>query len=228
MLITLKQWSVKHNINYLLANRMFRNKELKTAMKIKCRIFIDEAEEYSPKNYIDASKPNDNKEIWIKMVGFDLPYEISSYGRIRTPHINYKNFYRIKSPFIEPSQYVRIGLKKNQQYKNYSIHRLVCQYFIPNPNNYPVVNHKDGNKSNNIVDNLEWCTHEFNSKHAVSIGKIVGQKGENNPMSRFTNKQIIEIRKLYKAGVSMSRLAILTNTNTSHISNIVKYNSWNF
>ena len=68
-----------------------------------------------------------------------------------------------------------VCLRKDGVNKNHSVHRLVAEAFIPNPNNLPEVNHKDGNKQNNCVDNLEWCTRSENLKHAVEIGLIESQ-----------------------------------------------------
>lgn len=63
--------------------------------------------------------------------------------------------------------YLRISLVKNGKSKNFVIHRLVAEAFIPNPNNYPCVNHKDENKHNNAVDNLEWCSNEYNNAYGT-------------------------------------------------------------
>ena len=66
--------------------------------------------------------------------------------------------------------YLYCSLWKNNKQTTCSIHRIVAETFIPNPLNHPVVNHIDGNKLNNSVSNLEWCTHQANSKHAVDMG----------------------------------------------------------
>ena len=99
------------------------------------------------------------QEIWKLIV--DYPnYEISNLGNIRS----------IKRNIImkqgKRGDYYNIGLYKDGICKRISVHRLVAEAFIQNPNNYPCVNHIDGNKLNNCVNNLEWCTHSQNSKHA--------------------------------------------------------------
>lgn len=100
-------------------------------------------------------------------------YYIYSDGRIQ--HILKGNFRKIQKPVNTPKRpsdrYLRIQLLANDG-KKYckKIHRLVAEHFIPNPNNYPCVNHIDGNIYNNDVNNLEWCTYSYNAKHAVTIG----------------------------------------------------------
>ena len=80
--------------------------------------------------------------------------------------------------------------------KLFRVHRLVAETFIPNPNNLPEVNHKDGDKLNNNVKNLEWCTNLENMRHSVETG-LRNIKGENNPSAKLTVKDVINIRKEY-------------------------------
>lgn len=102
--------------------------------------------------------------------GFDGYYEISNLGNIKNTKTWTGNMYiekeRKLKPTIYKNGYKNIVLKG----KHFSIHRLVAKTFIPNPNNYPVVNHIDGNKLNNNVDNLEWCTYSHNEIEAYRIG----------------------------------------------------------
>ena len=116
-------------------------------------------------------------EIWKDIAGFDGVYQISNLGRVksldRVINIEYKDRIgtrrikgRLRKPTKDKDGYLVIGLGKG----NYKIHRLVALAFIHNTNNYPQINHKDGNKSNNTVTNLEWCSNAENQNHAFKIG----------------------------------------------------------
>ena len=101
------------------------------------------------------------KEVWRPIEGYEGLYEVSSIGRIKTVANKWKKE-KIRKTYTNKKGYVNILLSKNHKYKVFQIHRLVAQAFIPNPNNLPVVNHKDRNPSNNCVYNLEWCTQQHN------------------------------------------------------------------
>ena len=99
------------------------------------------------------------KEIWKDIKDYEGLYQVSNLGNVKSLKTN-KNLYYSKS-----KNYLRVSLNKNGIRKGYSIHRLVAQAFIPNPNNYPCVNHKDCNGNNNKVNNLEWCTYKQNNSY---------------------------------------------------------------
>lgn len=77
-------------------------------------------------------------------------------------------------------------------------HRLVAKAYIPNPDNKPFVNHKDGNKQNNHISNLEWCTAKENSQHAYSLGLSKGVTGTENSSSKLSEEEVLFIRANYK------------------------------
>ena len=101
----------------------------------------------------------------IRIEEADGDYFVSDDGHITNSQRNLK--YRLTK-----NGYARIKYKVNGKYVDRYVHRLVVQYYIPNPNNLPCVNHKDGNKLNNCVENLEWCTYKANMEHASSHGLI--------------------------------------------------------
>lgn len=132
------------------------------------------------------------KEEWKPIIGWENKYEVSNYGNVR--NIN-TNKYIIGD--INNCGYYRVSLYDNGKSKKYFRHRLVAMHFIDNPNEYDFVNHKDGDKSNNSVINLEWCTQSYNEKHAFATG--LKQKTnspfivifENNEIKRYENQNLL-------------------------------------
>ena len=111
------------------------------------------------------------KEIWKPIKDFEGLYEISNLGNIRSLNFNHTKKVRILKQNTNHNGYKYINLCKNSKQKGLRIHRLVAEAFIPNPNNYSQVNHIDENKSNNKVDNLEWCTCKNNINYEEGIKK---------------------------------------------------------
>ena len=114
-------------------------------------------------------------EIWKDILGYEGLYQVSSYGRIKSLSRKRNNGLDktiILKENINNKGYKRINLHKNKKMKSYLVHRLVAQAFIPNPNNYPIINHKDENPSNNHVSNLEWCTYKYNNNYGTKGEKI--------------------------------------------------------
>lgn len=113
-------------------------------------------------------------EIWRDIVGYEGLYQVSNLGRVKSldKYDNKGRFHaeRIKSQVNNGKGYLIVNLKHNGKQRMRTVHRLVAEAFIANPNNYEDVNHIDGNKENNQVDNLEFCTHRSNMLHAVKFG----------------------------------------------------------
>ena len=108
------------------------------------------------------------EEIWKDIKGFEGLYQVSNFGRVKS--FPRKGTQTTKERIIKFTKsnknYLVANLKNNNIQQSFSIHRLVAQAFIPNPDNLPQVNHIDGNKQNNNVNNLEWCTNKQNRCHA--------------------------------------------------------------
>ena len=110
-------------------------------------------------------------EEWRDIKGYEGKYQVSNLGRVKS--LNYNKTGVEGYIAAENSRgYLRVGLSKKGKRKMFSVHRLVAETFIPNPNNYSQVNHKDENKQNNKVDNLEWCTPKYNSNYGTHNKKI--------------------------------------------------------
>lgn len=119
------------------------------------------------------------KEIWKDIKGYKGYYQVSNLGRVKSldrysiDRRGGKHFLKgiILTPYLCKG-YLRICLHVNGKQKQLAVHRLVAEAFIPNPNNYPQINHKDENKTNNTVDNLEWCTAKYNNNYGTRLERI--------------------------------------------------------
>lgn len=177
-----------------------------------------------------------NEEIWkpIKHPYMRDQYEISSFGRVRNINTNH-----ILGTFTSNSGYLRIAVNDPRySYKkniNLSVHRLVAETFIPNPENKPIVNHINGNKLDNRVINLEWVTYSENRNHAY-INNLDPQ-GENKPNSKLKNKDVHKISKMLSDGYRLrdvcsymiyDGIGIKREELYSIIYDIVRGHSWQF
>lgn len=116
---------------------------------------------------------NEN-EIWKDIDGYEGLYQISNYGQVKSLKDNHGNPREKILKFGKDRYgYLFVNLYIQGKKKFFLIHKLVSNAFIPNPNNLKCVNHKDENKENNVVDNLEWCTHQYNINYGTCIQRRV-------------------------------------------------------
>lgn len=128
-------------------------------------------------------------------------YCVTDDGKVFTYYpTSRKNKYYEKKYQLSNRGYLRISMNIDKKCYMKSIHRLVAESYIPNPNNLPEVNHKDGDKLNNNVSNLEWITKSNNIKHSYDVLKRIrkGAKGEKSGKSKLTNEQVEYVRQHYK------------------------------
>ena len=112
-------------------------------------------------------------------------------------------------------------------YRYFYIHRLVAEAFLDNSDCKPMVNHKDGNPENNSVDNLEWCNHKENMRHAFVNGLTT--RGDKNTQTKLSPDDVLEIRRLSsEGGISQSQLGRKFNVSQSNIYMIVKRKNWSY
>lgn len=143
-----------------------------------------------------------NEEIWKDIIGYEGLYQVSSLGRVRSldryvvDSLENRRFYKGKvlSPVKDTDGYLKVGLSYNGKCKKCLVHRLAAQAFIENFDNLPEVNHKDEDKTNNNVDNLEWCTAKYNSNYGTSI--------ERRKVKMINNGYFLDLnsdeKKIYK------------------------------
>lgn len=112
------------------------------------------------------------QEIWKDIAGYEGKYQVSSFGRVKS--LNYRRTGReqILETHKNTYGYLMVSLWKNGKCKQSLVHRLVASAFIPNPDNLPEINHKDENKENNRVDNLEWVLHKDNTRYGTRNERI--------------------------------------------------------
>jgi hypothetical protein len=129
---------------------------------------------------------------------FDIP-EFENYLITKKGKIWSKKYKKFLKPNTNGSGYLRVEFRIDNKRFHRVIHRVLAKVFIPNPENKKEVNHKDGNKLNNKLSNLEWVSPRENMKHAFKIG-IKSHRGEKHPGAKLSGEQVREIRKLAKAG----------------------------
>lgn len=133
-----------------------------------------------------------NFEVWKEIKEYEGLYQVSTWGRVRSldRYVNssHNNKQFIKGIILKPRKskngYLKVDLCKEGKQKYFLVHRLVAQTFLKNPNNYLVVNHKDEDKSNNRVDNLEWCTHKYNSNYGTRNERMIKTQTNNLKYSK--------------------------------------------
>lgn len=122
-----------------------------------------------------------SEEIWKDIKDYEGLYQVSNLGRVkRVEHKRCDRNQLYKEKLIKLQTYkcgyLYVGLWKNSKRKHHRVHRLVAEAFMPNPNNYPVINHIDSNIKNNNVNNLEWCTQSHNIKESFRLGRKISPK----------------------------------------------------
>ena len=133
-------------------------------------------------------------EQWRPVVGFEGLYEISNLGRVKS--LNYKR--TGKEKILKPNKhrkgYLRVELCRDGKVKHFLIHRLVAIAFLPNPMGFTEINHKDENKSNNAISNIEWCSAKYNTNYGNRNKKIAAALSKPVEASKYEDFRTIELR----------------------------------
>lgn len=141
------------------------------------------------------------KEVWCAVAGFEGYYDVSNLGRVRSRDRQIgKRLVKGKllKPGYYPNKYLFVCLRKEGVVKNAMVHRLVAAAFLEKTDNCNVVNHKDGDKQNNCVENLEWCTPSENQLHSACVGLR---------KTHFSKQDKETMKCLYEKGLSQGKIA---------------------
>jgi hypothetical protein len=173
-----------------------------------------------------------NNETWKPVSGYDGYYEVSSNGRVRSldriidhPLVQVRHGKMLKQT-PNHKGYMRVSLNKNGNKKQEFVHKLVAQSFIYNIKRNPQINHIDGNKLNNNVENLEWCTNKENCQHAAKLKLRSPIKGSSHHNTVLSEEQVIDLKQKRKEGWSYLRLMSFFNITKNNVASICTGRTW--
>lgn len=160
----------------------------------------------------------------LKLDGLNKEYTIDDYGNIFDVELN-----RYKKQYKDHKGYIKVHFYINGKDKGFFVHRLVLMTFNPIDGMEKLqVNHIDGNKQNNYVQNLEWCNNSQNQLHAYRIGLNKPKPGELNPSAKLTEKEVLEIADMIMAGITHKKIAERFNVASITISAIRSKRIWGY
>lgn len=158
--------------------------------------------------YYNGDDFNMKKEVWKDVKGYEGLYQVSNKGNVKSLDrlIVYKDGRKRKFKGVKLTSntgkhgYPYVILSKNEHNKTFKVHRLVARAFIPNPDNLPQVNHKDENRANNNVENLEWCTTKYNINYGHCLENGVKHRDYKKSRAKidWVSAQRKRVQKLYK------------------------------
>ena len=161
------------------------------------------------------------QEIWRDICGYEGLYQVSNFGRVKSLRFGREKLLKVG---VSNTGYANVSLIKNKSKKTFHVHVLVAVTFLPNPENKREVNHIDGDKQNNRVENLEWVTGSENTRHAIQNGQLQIKKGSQCHFAKLTDEQVRYIRAHYIAHhreFGANALAKKFNVSTSTIYDVI-------
>ena len=143
-------------------------------------------------------------EVWKDIVGFEGLYKVSNKGNIYSVGRRDSRGHRRRGRMLSPGHnnlngYPQVGLRKNGVLKIKYIHRLVAETFLPNPEGWPQVNHRDEVRDNNNVENLEWCTSKYNNIYGTRIERVVRARSKKVKATNIKTNEVITFNSTQEA-----------------------------
>lgn len=133
-------------------------------------------------------------EIWKPVKGYEGLYEVSSLGRVKSLSYKCTGVEKILKPNRQRNGYLGVCLRRYGKVKRFLIHRLVAIAFLPNPYDFEQINHKNEDKANNCVENIEWCSRRYNMRYGSRTKRQAASKSKAVEASRFPDFRTIELR----------------------------------
>ena len=158
-----------------------------------------------------------SKEIWLPVKGYEGYYEVSNLGKV----LSSRGCMRV--PTKSKLGYMRMNLSARGLARTFPVHRLVATAFLNNPEGKREVNHIDGDKTNNKVSNLEWCTSSENKYHAIQTGLLPVKRGADSNRAKLSNIEVEFLRYFVSKGFTQVEVADIFGISKSVTSNIVNY-----
>lgn len=173
-------------------------------------------------------------EEWKEVAEFAGQYEVSSLGNVRSIARTCRSRWGTKKPVagramkasLQPTGYPALTLRKGGKGYRRAVHRLVALAFIPNPDGKPQVNHKNGDKTDNRAENLEWVTGSENCRHALAEELYQMARGEQRASAKLTEDNVREIRALARSGMFHRDIAAQFGVGRKAITKVVNFQRW--
>jgi len=174
-------------------------------------------------------------EEWRHIKGYEGMYLISSLGRVKSlPRVKVRSNgrphtikERILKPALDSSGYLRVALSKDRKLTTLKIHRIVAEHFYTIEVNKEV-NHIDGDKTNNSVENLEWVTRSENVKHAFDIGLANSMRGSNNPTSKIDELTALTVKTFIESKYKLKYISDKLGISYNIVKDISRKRTWSW
>lgn len=172
-------------------------------------------------------------ERWAPVVGHEGRYEVSTLGRFRSVERIDAVGRRVVPVILKTGvcrsgyEVIALSLGKSRYHRRHC-HRLVAEAFIPNPDGFRVVRHLDNDKTNNRVENLDWCSHSTNTKQAIADGLFTptAPKGEDHGSAKLNDAKVRVIRRCHELGLTQCDIGVVFGIGQSNVSAITRRSAW--